>query len=192
MIPKMEIYLERSPKRHIFLTGPPGIGKTTVILGVIDYLRARGIRVGGMISREIRESSVRVGFKIVNLGSGAEGILAHVNQKTGPQIGRYRVCLRDLEEVGASAILDACEGSDLIIIDEVGPMELCSNAFKEAVLRALESGKIILGTIHYRVRSSFTDMVRERDDVEVIEVTYENRNGLSRAIANEILKRMER
>jgi nucleoside-triphosphatase len=177
-------------KRHIFLTGPPRIGKTTVILKVTEKLRGEGVRVGGMVSSEILENGVRVGFKIIDLGSGVEGILAHVNQKDGPKVGKYRVCLRDLENVGVGAILSACEAADLIVVDEVGPMELYSKAFEEAVLKALESGKIVLGTIHYRAKTSFTSMVRGRRDTEIIEVTYGNRGSLPKIIAEAILGRI--
>lgn len=85
--------------RHIFLTGPPRIGKTTVVLKVVSELRDVGLKVGGMISQEIREGGIRVGFKIVNLKTGLEGILARIDQKSGPSVGKYRVCLDDLENV---------------------------------------------------------------------------------------------
>ncbi|MEM2960078.1 MAG: NTPase [Candidatus Bathyarchaeia archaeon] len=179
-------------KQHIFLTGPPRIGKTTVVLKVIDDLKRKGIKVGGMVSREILESGIRTGFKIVDLDSGFEGILAHVKQKNGPQLGKYKVCLEDLENVGARAILNACETADLIVVDEVGPMELYSEGFKNAVLRALNGGKILLGTIHYRARASFTEMIRSREDVEIIEVTYENRGRLPKIVAEKILRRMRK
>lgn len=151
-------------------------------------MRHSGAKIGGMVSSEILEGGVRVGFKIVDLENGAEGILAHIRQREGPQVGKYRVCLRDLENVGVGAILKACKSADLIIIDEVGPMELYSEAFKDAVLKALESDKIVLGTIHYKVKTSFTDMIRSRGDVEIIEVTYDNRNSLPRKISELILR----
>ncbi|MEM2539618.1 MAG: NTPase, partial [Candidatus Bathyarchaeia archaeon] len=172
--------------------GPPRIGKTTIVLKGVEDLKRRGIRVGGMVSREILEGGVRVGFKVVDLESNVEGILAHVNQKSGPQIGKYRVCLEDLERVGVGAISRACKLADLIVVDEVGPMELYSEAFKKAVLSALESGKILLGTIHYRVKTSFTNMIRGRSDVELITVTYSNRDELPKAIAEDILRRIGR
>jgi nucleoside-triphosphatase len=153
-------------------------------------LRGKGIKVGGIVSSEILERGVRVGFKIIDLESGAEGILAHVNQRDGPQVSKYRVCLKDLENVGVGAILSACKNADLIVVDEVGPMELYSKAFEEAVLKALESGKVVLGTIHYRARTSFTNMVRNRGDVELIEVTYGNRNSLPKIVAEAILGRI--
>lgn len=157
---------------------------------VIEKLRGKGIRVGGMVSSEILDKGVRVGFKIIDLGSSAEGILAHVDQRDGPQVGKYRVCLKDLENVGVGAILRACITADLIVVDEVGPMELYSKAFEEAVLKALESGKVVLGTIHYRARTSFTNIVRKREDVEIIEVTYGNRNSLPNIVAEAILWRV--
>lgn len=179
-------------KKHIFLTGPPRIGKTTIVLKVVEDLKRRGIKVGGMVSREILEGGVRVGFKIVDLESNAEGILAHINQRVGPQVGKYRVCLEDLEKVGVRAIARACEIADLIVVDEVGPMELYSEAFRKAVLAALESGKILLGTIHWRVKTSFTNMIRGRGDTEIINVTYDNRDKLPRTIVEEILRRVGR
>ncbi|MBS7605592.1 MAG: NTPase [Candidatus Bathyarchaeia archaeon] len=171
----------------MFLTGPPRIGKTTVILKVLNTLREKNVRIGGMISQEILERGVRVGFKIIDLLNNLEGILAHINRECGPQIGKYRVCLEDLEKIGVKAILNACERADIVVIDEVGPMELYSETFKDAVLRALNSGKIVLGTIHWRAKTPFTEMIRQRGDVKIIEVKYENRNVLPKIISEELL-----
>ena len=181
----------KKQRRHIFLTGRPRIGKTTAILKSIVEAKDVGLRVGGMISQEIRERGVRVGFKIVNLKTGEEGILAHVNQKSGPSVGKYRVCLKDLENVGVKAILEACREADLVVIDEVGPMELYSEAFRKAVLEALNSGKMVLGTIHYRARDRLMDAIKSREDIELIEVKYENRNILPKMIVKKILERIK-
>lgn len=172
------------------MTGPPRIGKTTIILKVVGRLKLRGVKIGGMISQEVLEGRRRVGFKIVDLETNREGLLAHVRQRSGPQVGKYRVCLRDLDEVGAQAILRACREASLIVIDEVGPMELHSRGFRRAVLEALNSGKVVLGTIHYRARTAFTTAIRGREDIDLIEVTYENRDKLPERIAREILERI--
>ena len=68
-------------KRVLLLTGNPGVGKTTVLIKTVDSLKAEGISVGGMISREAREGNVRVGFEIIDLTNDKHGWLAHVNQK---------------------------------------------------------------------------------------------------------------
>ena len=89
----------------ILLTGPPGIGKTTAIMKAVEALKARkGLKIGGMITREVREGGKRVGFQIIDLVSNRTGWLAHINQPEGPKISKYRVNLRDLEEIGVKAL----------------------------------------------------------------------------------------
>ncbi len=105
--------------RLIFLTGRPGIGKTSVLLQTKELLKAKGFTTGGMISRESRERGIRTGFEIVDLETGKKGRLAHVNQPTGPRVGKYRVNLGDLNTLGAGSILRAAEEADIIVIDEV-------------------------------------------------------------------------
>jgi len=169
-------------KRIVFLTGPPRIGKTTVLVKAVEGLKSLGYKVGGMVSREVREGGVRVGFKIIDLSTGREGWLAHVRQPTGPKISKYRVNLSDLESVGVKSIRDAVLNADVIVIDEVGPMELFSRSFKEAVKTALESGKPLLGTIHYRARDPLINMIKRHGDAEVLEVTAMNRSRLHETI----------
>lgn len=95
------------------------------------------------MSREIRKEGIRVGFEIVDIETGETGWLAHVKNKSGPKVGRYRVNLNDIEEIGAKAILNAVEKQDVIALDEIGPMELFSAKFKEASQRALDSQKLV-------------------------------------------------
>lgn len=172
--------------RLIFLTGRPGIGKTSVLLQAIEILRAKGFRTGGMISRESRDRGIRKGFEIVDLETGRKGWLAHTNQPTGPRIGKYRVNLSDLNTLGAGSIQRAAKEADVVVIDEVGPMELSSEAFKEAVAQALSSGKPVLGTVHYWARDPLVAAIKKRKDAKIIEVTRESRDNLAELIAQEI------
>ena len=55
------------------MTGNPGVGKTTVMLKVVEGLKVDGYCVGGMISREIRSRGERVGFEVLDLGSVGMG-----------------------------------------------------------------------------------------------------------------------
>jgi nucleoside-triphosphatase len=175
----------------LLLAGDPGIGKTTVLLKVVEALKARGYRVGGMVSREVRSYGSRVGFEILDLTDGRSGWLAHVNQKTGPQVGKYRVNLKDLNTVGADSIVRAVDNSDVVAIDEIGPMELFSENFREAVKRVVESGKLAVGVIHWKARHSLIDEVRARKDVEVFRVTYGNRENLDKTIIKKAVEFLE-
>ncbi len=163
---------------HIFLTGSPGIGKTSILLHVAGALRERGVNVGGMISQEARVGTQRIGFRVIDLETGSEGWLAHINQKTGPIVGKYRVNLSDLRMIGVTAILSAIRIADVIIIDEVGPMELYSSDFKDAVKRAMNSTKTIVGTIHYRARDPLISFIKTAHCAHIMEVTAANRQRL--------------
>lgn len=165
-------------KRILLLTGAPGVGKTTVLIKTVDALKARGIVVGGMISREAREDNARVGFEIMDLTSGKHGWLAHINQKSGPQVGKYRVNIQDLENIGATAITEAIDKCAAIAIDEIGPMELYSEKFKQAVKQALESDKLVLAVVHAKTKDPLIAKAKQRADAEVFTVTLANRVGL--------------
>lgn len=174
--------------KAIFLTGVPGIGKTTVLMSIVDALKKKGYQVGGMISSEVRVAGARVGFEIIDLSTGQRGMLANIAQQEGPQVGKYRVNLHDLNEIGANALECAVKKSDIICCDEVGPMELYSPIFKATVKKVLNSGKPLLGTIHYKTRDSFIDFIKSRKDIELIEVTLSNRCALQEAIVSKIIK----
>ncbi|MEM2995265.1 MAG: NTPase [Candidatus Bathyarchaeia archaeon] len=173
-------------KRLLFITGVPGIGKTTVLLKTVKSLKALEYSVGGMISREVRKGGMRVGFEILDLAAEKSGWLAHVNHKAGPKVGKYGVNIEDLNRVGVSAILHAIENCDVVAIDEVGPMELYSEKFREAVWKAVESSKLVIGTIHWKAKDKLIDMVKTREDAEIFTVTYENRDRLHQSIIERI------
>ena len=178
-------------KRLLFVTGRPGIGKTTVILNTAEGLGSKGHNVGGMISREVRQEGARVGFQIIDLKTGKRGWLAHINQPTGPQVSKYKVNLNDLEAVGVKAIQTALREADLVVIDEIGPMELLSQAFKQVIKDAVDSRKLILGVIHHSARDSTVELIRKRDDAQILEVTLENRGRLHNILVRNALQYLQ-
>jgi nucleoside-triphosphatase len=173
-------------KRLFFIMGAPGVGKTTVLLKTIEALKNMGLRVGGMLSREVRDGGTRVGFEVMDLERENRGWLAHVNQREGPQVSRYRVNLNDLETIGAASIRNAVAEAQIVVIDEIGPMELHSLSFKEAVNQAINSDKPVVGVIHQRVRDILIDSVKARQDAEIIEVTYGNRAHICNLLIDKV------
>jgi nucleoside-triphosphatase len=112
---------------------------------------------------------VRVGFEILDLNTGRSGWLARVNQKNGPYVGKYRVNMEDLDFIGAKAIEDAVEKCDVIAIDEVGPMEMFSDKFKEATRKALESGKPVVAVVHWKAHDKLISDAKNRQDSETLQ-----------------------
>jgi nucleoside-triphosphatase len=168
------------------VTGPSGIGKTSILRRTVKELENRNYKVGGMFCREVREGGIRVGFEIKDISTGQRGWLAHVNQPTGPTIGKYHVNLTDLDVISAGAILDALKNADILAVDEIGPMELLSPAFSKALIKAVESSKPLVGTIHYQLSNSLVNSIKAREDTELIKVTYDKRENLHNLIVDKI------
>lgn len=174
----------------VFLTGAPGIGKTTVVQRVVKILKESGLNAGGVYCPEIRIGNFRVGFEIIDLLTGRKGMLSHVNQSDGPRVGRYTVNLQDLSNIGVDALNRALNEADYIIIDEVGSMEFQGKDFQRAVLRVVEGSKPVLGILHWRMSHPIIDVIRARADVEIYEVTSGNRETIPNTVAMQILKEM--
>jgi len=173
---------------NFLVTGRPGSGKTSVIEGAIKILRERGLKAGGLYCPEIREGLERLGFKIIDLMTGEERILAHVNQPTGPQVSKYRVNVKNVDEMSEVAIQRALGEADFIVIDEIAPMEMHSEGFKRAVQAALDSPKPLLAIIHQRTTTGFIGDIKARPDVKIFEVTLSTRVELPSRLAEEVQK----
>jgi nucleoside-triphosphatase len=171
---------------RVFLTGDPGCGKTIVIRRTADILTARGRKPGGIISGEIRHGGVRIGFSLEDLMTHETGILAHIDQKEGPQVGKYRVNLSDIQRIGVTAIRRAITEADVVIVDELGPMELHSKPFILAVEMALASPKHLVGTIHRRASHYLIAAIKSNRAYRIIEVTLDNRSRLPNEIVEQL------
>ena len=171
-------------KQKLLLTGRPGCGKTTVIKRVVTELARPA---GGFYTEEIRERGQRVGFKLITL-DGKEAVFAHVDfpVAVGPErVGKYGLDLSALEAIGVAAIRDAVRAERLTVIDEIGPMEIRSSSFRDAVNEALDSGAQILATIVAR-SLPFTDAIKKCADVTVIEMRPDNREQLFSELSNQL------
>lgn len=163
------------------LEGRPAVGKTTVALRLVDLLRGSGLRLAGFTTEEIRERGRRVGFAVESLGGG-RGVLAHVNYKGPPNVGKYGVDLAEFERV-ALPTLEA--DADVVVIDELGKMELASPAFRDAVERLFDREVAVVATVHVH-RHPLTDALKSRPGVEVVHVTERKREALPLNLASRL------
>lgn len=170
----------REKRRHILLTGKPGCGKTTIIRKLVQGRSD----AGGFYTSEIRRGGKRTGFAIRSL-NGREGILASVDIDSSVKVGRYSVNLEDIEGIAVPSIEEAIEdpGITLIVIDEIASMEISSPRFAEAVMRALNSPKRVIGTIQEK-RLPFLDEIRRRKDVRIIRIEASIRESISEMLEN--------
>ena len=129
-------------------------------------------KAGGFYTEEIRSQGVRQGFRLVTL-DGQDAILAHVNIRSPYRVSRYGVDIDNLDRVGVSALHRAARECDLVVVDEIGKMELFSASFREAVLQIIDSGKRVLGTIMLSP-NPWADAIKRKPQVNLVTVTRAN------------------
>src|SRR5210317_2017818 len=153
------------------ITGKPGVGKTTLVQEIIK--RMGSVNMAGFYTSEIRCSGSRLGFELQGLNGGCR-TLAHVDIDSRHRVGRYGVDKDGFEEFLTT--LDLLNPDvELIVIDEIGKMELFSNCFRNLVCDALNADKQVLATIAL-TGNDFIREIKQRLDIRLLEVTHANRN----------------
>jgi nucleoside-triphosphatase len=170
------------------LTGAPGCGKTTVLKQVVEQLG--DLRLAGFLTMELREHGQRVGFESVGLG-GRRAILAHVQFRSPVSFGRYGVEPDRLVPL-IEEELDRPAGTvDVFLFDEIGKMECHCPQFILAMRRLLSEPVSAVATIALR-GGGFIAEVKNRPDVQIVEVTQVNRQALPARIAAWVKERTVR
>jgi len=168
---------------RVLIEGRPGSGKTTVTARLASLLAERRVAVQGFVTHELREDGRRVGFTVETI-DGQRATLAHVTIAGPPRVGRYGVAIDAFERVALPALAEPRAGT-VVVVDEVGKMELASARFREAVSRLLETDVDVVATVHV-FRHPFTDQLKQRSDVERVSVTRANRDALPERLAERL------
>ena len=165
--------------RTLLLTGRPGIGKTTVIKAVAEVL---GNRAGGFTTEEMHGPGGRAGFRLATL-DGQAAVMAHTNLrgKGRPRVGRYGVDVGAIERIGVAALRLAMQERRVVIIDEIGKMELFCGPFKDIVLRAVGGPHAVIATVMVKP-NPWVDALKAMPQVEGWEVTAQNRDGMAERV----------
>lgn len=169
---------------HIFLTGPKGIGKSTVILKSIELLeqslhQTEGtfLNLGGFYTHSglpedrdiyISHAWLTKSYTLSNKIATRNGIVPTVHEEV-------------FENLGVD-ILKKSKDAQLIIMDELGFLEQNATTFQKAVLKCLGRNTPILGTLR-QGEVPWLDQIKILDKVKVLEVSLHNRDDLPATIA---------
>ncbi len=160
------------------LTGERGIGKTVLCQRVVDEARRRGFSCAGVISPALYDGQEKVGISLVDVASGDERPLASVDDiPDGVRWGRYSFVPSSL--TWGSDLLARATPCDLLVIDELGPLELVTGRGLVTALDVLMGGGFALALVV--VRPELVDQARERlkaKETLTLEVTFPNRERL--------------
>ena len=167
-------------KKNLILTGEPNVGKSTLLLKIIEKIETFTARAGichSILTREIRSGETRVGFKMY------ENIIAHVDSKSDVRVSRYGVNIEAINYiVSTDELLRGKDVARILCLDEIGEMQLKSELFKKLAKKYLDSRNVCVATLSDVYHSKFTDAIRKRDDIEIIKVTKENREELAETL----------
>jgi nucleoside-triphosphatase len=170
-------------KNNLLITGPPGIGKTTLIQNLSEILEDR--RPVGFYTMEIRDRGVRTGFMLVSL-DGRKEVLSHIEIQSPYRVGKYGVDIKGFEDF-LESISFHDRSNDFIIIDEIGKMECFSEKFRTLMYRIMDSRKLVVATVALKC-GRFISEVKKRDDMHLFEMTLKNRDQL----LSQVMSRFQR
>jgi nucleoside-triphosphatase len=169
--------------RRVLVEGRPGAGKTTALDRLAGLLRDLGVPIVGFLTKEIRTDGRRVGFEIETF-DGERGVLAHIDRGGQPRVGRYGVDVETFERLALPALGHAPPGG-VVVIDELGKMELLSTRFRDAVTAVFDGPQPIAATVQ-SARHPFTDALKARLDVDTLRLTARNRAALPAELADRL------
>jgi nucleoside-triphosphatase len=171
---------------RFLISAAPRTGKTTFSRALARELRARNIVVGGFITPDVRTTEGRVGFEIRDF-SGRHALIAHAAWITGPQVGRYRVDVNAFNTIAVPAIDQALSTADVVIADEIGQIELCSEAFIGILGKLFSASVPVVATVHAK-QHPVTDELKQRSGIELLELPPAGHDEILRRLLAQLVR----
>lgn len=166
----------------ILFSGEPRIGKTTIIKKIIQMVGE--CNCIGFYTEEVRNDFDRIGFDCVSL-DGKRQRIADVNLQGDIRIGRYGINVKAFEEFALQTISNYSNRNKIIIIDEIGPIQLLSTKFKQEIGNILSGNNCVIGTIFYDKHPDI-DVIKKLPGIKVYLITSENKNTILENIFHNI------
>ncbi len=176
--------MEKHMGTKILLTGPPGCGKTTAMTRLAELLQER--HVAGFYTQEIREADQRIGFEAVTF-SGQKALLGSIHKKSWVSVGRYGVDVLGFAELILPELDQNPDEVDVFLIDEIGKMECFCPSFVSSIQRLLDLDVPLVAAVSLHGKG-FIREVKTRADVEVIQITPENRDQIPNIVFDKLTR----
>ena len=162
---------------RILITGAPGSGKTTLIKKIAGNIKRPYF---GFFTSEIRQHGNRVGFDVESF-SGQKGLLANVNINSSYKVSKYGVDIEAFENISVYQMRQALDTDSLLIIDEIGKMELFSEKFKALLREAFMSDIRLIATIMHKPQP-FCDGLKKSPGTQLFILGRDNQGEILNSV----------
>ncbi|MFX1480077.1 MAG: nucleoside-triphosphatase [Promethearchaeota archaeon] len=159
----------------ILLTGPPRCGKSTLIMKVINYCKENEITVDGFLTPEVKEGTKRIGFDIKRISTNERRMLARIgNYSTQYRLGKYHVFIWEFEKIITKLERLEFKESSIVVVDEIGKMELYSQKFQKLIKFLFKLDANIIATIGQGLKHPIKDYLLNLPEILLFTLNREN------------------
>ena len=169
--------------RIVVITGPAGGRKTALCLRLVEAARAQGLLVRGVVSPPHLVGGVKVSIDVIDLSSGERRSLAEsVGNGGGPATSLWHFHADAL--AWSRAALQHSLPCDLLVIDELGPLELLRGGGWAGAVDMLRAGgyRWALVVVRPRLLARFLELLGPAQTT-VVSVTQDEQDELIKRIA---------
>ncbi|MFX1566995.1 MAG: nucleoside-triphosphatase [Promethearchaeota archaeon] len=160
----------------ILITGPPRCGKSTLISKIIEYFhKEKDFAIHGFLTPEVRKNGNRIGFDIVDVYSEKRSHLARAgNFKTEHRLGKYSVFIQEFDKYIEESLNLEGKRVNLVVIDEIGKMELFSHKFYNFIKDLFSLEIPILATIGLKLKHPIKNYLQHLPGVQIFNLNRQN------------------
>lgn len=170
----------------MLLIASSGMGKTTACLRAVELAQARKLKVAGVLSRPVYQGQVKTAIALRDISTGQARILARANHAgEGPRVGVWTFDPASI--VWGQQVLASLSPCDLLVIDEIGPLELEMEQGLTNALDALRNADYHLALVTLRPALVETVTTKLNGlDASTMTLDEHNRDEQPQAIVNRI------
>jgi nucleoside-triphosphatase THEP1 len=172
--------------RIFIITGSVGEGKTTQVQKIVERLKDQNISIGGILSPRIVENGTTTGYDIVDISTNERtAFLRKTSDEELPRIGSYSILSEGIKK-GTTALKNSQDTNQVIVIDEVGRLELNNGGWSENINHLLRDSN---RNLIISVRDRFIEEVIDKWYLKDYTILYISDNDYitnSKIIANQI------
>ena len=164
--------IEKMLSLKIAVTGAKGIGKSTTIRRILEFIPQKPF---GFITRPIEEGENISGFEIVDLFDSSSHPISYFDEENS-----IHPILEGFEKTGVFALEHALKFGSVVLMDELGFLESAAVNFKNMVFKVLESDKLVFCVIKAEP-NDFLKAVSNKVD-RVFTIREDNRDEIDESI----------